>query len=58
MLSEKVANIPPFYVMEVLERAQQLEEEGRSIIHLEIGEPDFPTASHICDAAKAADVCR
>ncbi|WP_321430731.1 pyridoxal phosphate-dependent aminotransferase [uncultured Methanolobus sp.] len=54
MLSEKVANIPPFYVMEVLERAQQLEEEGRSIIHLEIGEPDFPTALHICDAAKAA----
>ncbi|SDF30667.1 L-aspartate aminotransferase apoenzyme [Methanolobus vulcani] len=54
MLSEKVANIPPFYVMEVLERAQQLEEEGKSIIHLEIGEPDFPTASHICDAAKAA----
>jgi aspartate/methionine/tyrosine aminotransferase len=54
MLSEKVANIPPFYVMEVLERAQQLEEQGRDIIHLEIGEPDFPTASHICDAAKAA----
>lgn len=54
MLSEKVANIPPFYVMEVLERAQQLEEQGRNIIHLEIGEPDFPTASHICDAAKDA----
>jgi len=54
MLSEKVANIPPFYVMEVLERAQQLEEQGGNIIHLEIGEPDFPTASHICDAAKDA----
>lgn len=54
MLSRKVENIPPFYVMEVLERAQQLEEEGKSIIHLEIGEPDFPTASHICDSAKAA----
>lgn len=54
MLSEKVANIPPFYVMEVLERAQQLEEQGRSIIHLEIGEPDFPTAAHICDAAREA----
>lgn len=54
MLSEKVANISPFYVMEVLERAQQLENEGRSIIHLEIGEPDFPTAPHICDAANAA----
>ncbi len=54
MLSRKVENIPPFYVMEVLERAQQLEEEGKSIIHLEIGEPDFPTAPHICDSAKAA----
>lgn len=54
MLSEKVANIPPFYVMEVLERAQQLEEQGKSIIHLEIGEPDFPTAEHICNAAKDA----
>ncbi|WP_292468415.1 pyridoxal phosphate-dependent aminotransferase [Methanolobus sp.] len=54
MLSKKVANIPPFYVMEVLERAQQLEEKGRSIIHLEIGEPDFPTAPHICDAAATA----
>lgn len=54
MLSRKVENIPPFYVMEVLERAQQLEEEGKNIIHLEIGEPDFPTASHICDSAMAA----
>ena len=54
MLSQKVANIPPFYVMEVLERAQQLEKQGRSIIHLEIGEPDFPTAPHICNAANAA----
>ncbi len=54
MLSKKVANIPPFYVMEVLERAQQLEEQGRNIIHLEIGEPDFPTPPHICDAAKDA----
>lgn len=54
MLSEKVATIPPFYVMEVLERAQELEEQGRSIIHLEIGEPDFPTARHICDAATDA----
>ncbi|WP_342304420.1 pyridoxal phosphate-dependent aminotransferase [Methanolobus sp. ZRKC5] len=54
MLSRKVENIPPFYVMEVLERAQQLEKEGKNIIHLEIGEPDFPTAPHICNAAKAA----
>jgi aspartate aminotransferase len=58
MISQKVANIPPFYVMEVLERAQQLEAEGKSIIHLEIGEPDFPTAPHICEAARnALDAC-
>jgi aspartate aminotransferase len=40
--------------MEVLERAQDLERAGKSIIHLEIGEPDFPTAPHICEAALQA----
>ncbi|MBN2488890.1 MAG: pyridoxal phosphate-dependent aminotransferase [Methanosarcinaceae archaeon] len=54
MLSRKAANIPPFHVMEVLERAQELERSGRTIIHLEIGEPDFPTAPHIREAAYAA----
>jgi aspartate/methionine/tyrosine aminotransferase len=51
MLSRKAAKIPPFHVMEVLERAQELERSGRTIIHLEIGEPDFPTAPHIREAA-------
>ncbi|VVB90976.1 (5-formylfuran-3-yl)methyl phosphate transaminase [uncultured archaeon] len=51
MFSQKSANIPPFHVMEVLERAQELERAGKNIIHLEIGEPDFPTAPHICAAA-------
>ncbi len=54
ILSKKSEDIPPFYVMEVLESAQALEAEGRHIIHLEVGEPDFPTASHICEAACAA----
>ncbi len=40
--------------MEVLERAQELERAGKSIIHFEIGEPDFPTAPHICEAALRA----
>jgi len=40
--------------MEVLERAQELESLGKNIIHLEIGEPDFPTAPHICAAASSA----
>ncbi len=35
----------------VLARATQLERQGREIIHLEIGEPDFPTPPHVCEAA-------
>jgi len=54
MFSRKSEKLPPFHVMEVLERAQELERAGRSIIHLEIGEPDFPTALHICEAASLA----
>ncbi len=38
----------------VLARARELERQGREIVHLEIGEPDFDTAPHICDAAFAA----
>ncbi len=44
----------PFYVMEVLERAKELERQGRSIIHLEVGEPDFPTPNCILKAATKA----
>jgi len=40
--------------MEVLERAQELEIMEKTFIHLEIGEPDFPTAPHICAAASSA----
>jgi len=53
-VTEKALNIPPFIVMDVLERAHELEKEGRHIIHLEVGEPDFPTPSCICEAAAKA----
>ena len=39
---------------ETLARAKELERQGKSIIHLEIGEPDFDTPVHIRDAAKQA----
>jgi aspartate/methionine/tyrosine aminotransferase len=39
---------------EVLLRARALEAQGRSVVHLEIGEPDFSTPQHIIDAAKQA----
>jgi len=45
-----IESIKPFMVMEVLERALELEKKGRSIIHMEIGEPDFPTPKKIIRA--------
>jgi aspartate/methionine/tyrosine aminotransferase len=39
---------------EYLARARALEAQGREVIHLEIGEPDFPTPQHIVDAASQA----
>lgn len=49
----RVANIAPFHVMELLAHARQLEAEGRNIIHMEVGEPDFPTPEPIVSAAQA-----
>ncbi len=46
--------IRPFYVMELLARAKELESSGRSIVHMEIGEPDFPTPAPVVAAAKVA----
>lgn len=43
LISRRATQMPPFIVMEVLERANALEREGRQIIHLEVGEPDFDT---------------
>ena len=53
-ITKRAKEIPPFIVMDVLERAHELEREGRDIIHLQIGEPDFPTPKCICDAAHEA----
>lgn len=49
----RVNDIAPFHVMELLTRAKALEAEGRDIIHMEVGEPDFPTPQPIIAAAQA-----
>jgi len=54
MISEKAKNITPFIVMEVLERASVLEKEGKNIIHLEVGEPDFDVPSCALKASEIA----
>jgi len=53
-LAERMNRIGVESAFEVLVRARQLERQGKSVIHLEIGEPDFPTPAHIIEAAKHA----
>jgi aspartate/methionine/tyrosine aminotransferase len=53
-LAQKMAGLATESAFDVLVRAKALEASGRSIIHLEIGEPDFPTPAHIVEAAKNA----
>jgi len=43
----RIDQIEPFRVMQLLERARELEAAGRSIIHMEIGEPDFSTPAPV-----------
>lgn len=52
--SSRIDEIQPFHVMALLARAKELEAEGKDIIHMEIGEPDFPTPQPIVDAGIAA----
>ncbi|WP_456341894.1 aminotransferase class I/II-fold pyridoxal phosphate-dependent enzyme [Thermovibrio sp.] len=44
--------VEPFFVMKVLERAKELEKEGKEVIHLEIGEPDLPVPERVKERAK------
>ena len=52
--ARRLADIAPFHVMALLARAKELEAAGRSIVHMEIGEPDFPTAEPIVAAGQQA----
>jgi aspartate/methionine/tyrosine aminotransferase len=54
MISRKGQEISPFLVMDVLEKAQELERNGEHIIHLEVGEPDFDTPECINEACYRA----
>jgi len=56
MISNRTKEMTPFIVMDVLERAHEMERQGVHIIHMEVGEPDFDTPQCIKDAAcKALD---
>jgi aspartate/methionine/tyrosine aminotransferase len=50
-LAARIGSTRPFQAMAVFERALQLEAAGRSVIHLEVGEPDFGTPAPVAEAA-------
>ena len=52
--SKRSRNLSPFHVMDILAQAKALQQQGRSIYHLEVGEPDFPTAECIINAGVKA----
>ncbi|MGD8253895.1 MAG: pyridoxal phosphate-dependent aminotransferase [Syntrophobacterales bacterium] len=54
MITKRAEEIRPFIVMDVLERAQELESQGEHVIHLEVGEPDFDTPTCIRAAGERA----
>jgi aspartate aminotransferase len=53
-LADRMSRMGVESAFDVLVKARALEAQGRSVIHLEIGEPDFPTPAHIVEAAKDA----
>lgn len=53
-ISRRMQRIAPFYVMDLLAQARRMEAEGRTIIHMEIGEPDFDTPAPVVAAGQAA----
>jgi aspartate/methionine/tyrosine aminotransferase len=53
-LASRLANIAPFHVMELAKMATELEKQGRHIIHMGIGEPDFTAPPLVLEAAARA----
>ena len=54
MISKRASEFTSFIVMDVMAKAQELERAGEHVIHMEVGEPDFPTPRVITEAAIAA----
>jgi aspartate/methionine/tyrosine aminotransferase len=51
---DKQIQMRPFHVMDILARCKQMEAQGSDVVHMEIGEPDFPTPQPIIDAGMQA----
>ncbi|RYE57930.1 MAG: aminotransferase class I/II-fold pyridoxal phosphate-dependent enzyme, partial [Hyphomicrobiales bacterium] len=54
MTSDAPSGLMPFYAMDILNRAKVMEAQGRSICHLELGEPGHPPAPKVIEAVARA----
>ncbi len=54
MISKRASKFTSFIVMDVMAKAEELERRGENVIHMEVGEPDFPTPKVITKAANEA----
>ena len=52
--SERMAHIKPSATLTINAKALELKSQGVDVTSLAIGEPNFPTPAHVCDAAKQA----
>ncbi len=53
-IADRMGNVPGSGTLKILSLANELEEKGEDIVHLEVGQPDFDTPDHIRSAAKEA----
>ena len=53
-LSARIRNLKPSATLAINAKAQELRSQGRNIVSLAVGEPDFPTPEHVCRAAVEA----
>jgi len=53
-ISKRLEKVTPFFVMELLEAAKEMEAKGEDIVHMEVGEPDFPTPDIVKKEAQKA----
>ncbi|HDK38474.1 MAG TPA: aminotransferase class I/II-fold pyridoxal phosphate-dependent enzyme, partial [Thiolapillus brandeum] len=50
LLARRMAGIEPFHVMDILAQARAMDAQGADVVHMEVGEPDFPSPQPIIDA--------
>ncbi|BAV92060.1 pyridoxal phosphate-dependent aminotransferase [Candidatus Desulfovibrio trichonymphae] len=53
-ISERLRNVKPSLTLALNAKAMELKAQGIAVVSLAVGQPDFPTPAHICDATKAA----